>query len=273
MDIEQFGLFIAARRKDLGMTQQELADLVGVTNKAVSKWERGLSIPDISLFKSIALHLDVNIIDLLSAGDLMDSDQVEKKEVESLMEKALVSIQNFNYKKIINLVYTILMIGCTIGLFVSLGVDLFLNQTFTWSLISTASILGAMLVVTVARFNYKNLVNLAFSTLFTGLLISIPIVSSVQFYLSNTVWFFNEFIYYNGGALVSVIIAYIYFIFSKSNKWVKMHMTLIIMDAIGIIVQWFVIDDKLMMIPNFVGLFILLITHPLIISRTKKEDF
>ena len=44
MDGEKIGAFVAARRKALDMTQQQLADALGVTNKAVSKWERGVSL-------------------------------------------------------------------------------------------------------------------------------------------------------------------------------------------------------------------------------------
>ncbi|MBQ1612683.1 MAG: helix-turn-helix transcriptional regulator, partial [Alphaproteobacteria bacterium] len=49
MDKEKFGAFIAERRKALDMTQKELADRLMISDKAVSKWERGLSFPDITL--------------------------------------------------------------------------------------------------------------------------------------------------------------------------------------------------------------------------------
>ena len=45
MDSEKIGAFVAARRKAMEMTQQQLAQVLGVTNKAVSKWERGLGLP------------------------------------------------------------------------------------------------------------------------------------------------------------------------------------------------------------------------------------
>lgn len=156
MDIEKFGLYIFERRKQLGMTQQQLADLIGVTNKAVSKWERRQSIPDITLFKAIAHHLNVEVIDLLFAGDLQHSEQIEKKEVESLMEKTLETIKNINVDKVIKAVYISAMILLTTVLLI----DYLLHQTMTWSLITTTAIIGTMLLFTVIRLTYKNMKHL-----------------------------------------------------------------------------------------------------------------
>lgn len=66
MKSKEFSSIIRALRKEQGMTQAALADRLGVTDKAVSKWERGLSYPDISLFPRLADELGVTIADLLS---------------------------------------------------------------------------------------------------------------------------------------------------------------------------------------------------------------
>ena len=65
MDNNKIGKFIASLRTEKGLTQQELGDKLFVTDKAVSKWERGLSLPDISLLKKLAEILDVEVIDIL----------------------------------------------------------------------------------------------------------------------------------------------------------------------------------------------------------------
>lgn len=65
MDNQKIGAFIAARRKEMGLTQQQLAERLGVTNKAVSKWESGNGIPDISLFTALAEVLGVTADELL----------------------------------------------------------------------------------------------------------------------------------------------------------------------------------------------------------------
>ena len=66
MDTKNIGAFICKLRKEKGMTQQQLADKLQVTDKAVSKWERGLACPDISILPQIAEILGVNVDDLLS---------------------------------------------------------------------------------------------------------------------------------------------------------------------------------------------------------------
>lgn len=66
LNTEHIGALIARLRKEKGMTQQELAQQLGITDKAVSKWERSLSCPDISILPQVAEILGVTVDDLLS---------------------------------------------------------------------------------------------------------------------------------------------------------------------------------------------------------------
>ena len=78
MDNKKFGKFILQLRKEKGWTQQEFADKIFVTDKAVSKWERGLCFPDISLMIPIAELFSISVSELLKG---------EKNENESINEK------------------------------------------------------------------------------------------------------------------------------------------------------------------------------------------
>ncbi|MBR3554605.1 MAG: helix-turn-helix transcriptional regulator [Oscillospiraceae bacterium] len=66
MDKAQFGAFVAQNRKELGWTQKELAEKLHVTDKAVSKWERGLSYPDVTLLEPLAGAFDMGVTELVS---------------------------------------------------------------------------------------------------------------------------------------------------------------------------------------------------------------
>lgn len=68
MDAKKTGRFICENRKRLGMSQKELADLLSITDKAVSKWERGISFPDISMLIPISEVLEISLYDLLTGG-------------------------------------------------------------------------------------------------------------------------------------------------------------------------------------------------------------
>lgn len=65
MKKETFGNMVAALRKEKGMTQLELAEKMGVTDKAVSKWERDLSFPDVSSIPKLAGILEVSVDELM----------------------------------------------------------------------------------------------------------------------------------------------------------------------------------------------------------------
>ena len=66
MNQEKIGSFIKKIRKDNNLTQKELADKLGVTYQAVSKWENGLNIPDIGIIKEISKMYNIEIDELLS---------------------------------------------------------------------------------------------------------------------------------------------------------------------------------------------------------------
>jgi transcriptional regulator with XRE-family HTH domain len=67
MDNKVFGRFVALRRRELGLTQLQLASKLGITDKAVSKWERGLSYPDITLIPAVADALNISVAELMGS--------------------------------------------------------------------------------------------------------------------------------------------------------------------------------------------------------------
>ena len=68
MDAKTFGAFLANTRRERGMTQAELADIIHVTDKAVSRWERGIGFPDINTLEPLADALGVSLSQLMNAG-------------------------------------------------------------------------------------------------------------------------------------------------------------------------------------------------------------
>ena len=66
MNQEKIGKFILKCRKDKKMTQQELAEKLGVTDKSIGNWENGRNMPDLSLFKPLCEELGISINDLMS---------------------------------------------------------------------------------------------------------------------------------------------------------------------------------------------------------------
>ena len=70
MDAMKTGRFIAQKRKERNLSQRELADYLHITDKAISKWERGLSFPDITILIPISEVLNVSLYDLLTGGNI-----------------------------------------------------------------------------------------------------------------------------------------------------------------------------------------------------------
>lgn len=74
MDNQKFGAFLAQCRKEKGWTQKDLAARLHVTDKAVSKWERGLGFPDIKLIEPLAAELGVSILELMRSESIPETE-------------------------------------------------------------------------------------------------------------------------------------------------------------------------------------------------------
>lgn len=94
MDIIKIGKFIAENRKNKNMTQEQLAEKLGVTSKTISRWENGNYMPDISLLKPISEELGVTLNDLLSG------EKVEKEQYQEKLEENILNTIDYTNKKI-----------------------------------------------------------------------------------------------------------------------------------------------------------------------------
>ena len=96
MDAIYTGNMIAARRKKLGFTQKELAERLHVTDKAVSKWERGINFPDIALLDKVAAELQFSVIDLLGIKNESQEQIVTSMTDLAKSEKELIAREIIN---------------------------------------------------------------------------------------------------------------------------------------------------------------------------------
>lgn len=85
MDLVKIGKYIAGKRKALGMTQKELAEKLNMSDKSVSKWERGICLPDVSVYMELCEILGISINEFL-AGEDIDAENVEKKSEDNIIQ-------------------------------------------------------------------------------------------------------------------------------------------------------------------------------------------
>ncbi len=110
MDQIRIGKFIATQRKQNNLTQEQLAEKLGITKNAVSKWERGLCLMDMSLLKPLSEILDVSINEIL-AGEKIEEKDIEKKSEENLIKLTeLINLKSMKYGIIGMTLFSIILI-------------------------------------------------------------------------------------------------------------------------------------------------------------------
>ena len=106
MDLIKIGKYIASKRKSLGMTQKQLAEKLGMSDKSVSKWERGVCLPDVSVYKELCSILGISLNEFLAGEDIAQENLIQKSET-NIIE---VIKDNINKKKCLKVMKYILLV-------------------------------------------------------------------------------------------------------------------------------------------------------------------
>ena len=110
MMTKDIGKFIQEIRKEKGLTQKELAELIGVSDKTISKWENGNSLPDTSMLMSLSEALEITVNELLSAEKISPENYSMKAEetIMTLMKENEAGKKTHLISKVIGLLFIIL---------------------------------------------------------------------------------------------------------------------------------------------------------------------
>ena len=129
MEQEKIGKFILKLRKEKALTQQQLASKLGITDRAISKWENGINLPDASLMLELSKIFDISVNELLS-GEKFDKNIYINKAEDNLI-KLNKKIENLNRSKIIlAIIFDIISFIALLGLLIQIISDDGLKNLF-----------------------------------------------------------------------------------------------------------------------------------------------
>ncbi len=148
MNQEKIGKFIASCRKQKNMTQQELAEKLGVSDRTIGNWENGRNMPDLSLFKPLCNELNISL------NDLMSGEKVKEKEYQEKLEENIINTINYTNRKIENRNNFIGLILIIFGVLISItAVSIFPSES-SWG--SIYSVFGAIIsLIGVSKFTRR----------------------------------------------------------------------------------------------------------------------
>lgn len=127
MEQVKIGKFIASKRKEQGLTQLQLAEKLGITDRAVSKWETGKSLPDASLMPELCKLLKITINDLL-CGEVVSVENYNEKAEKALLE--MVKKEETQNKKLM-MYENVIGFGSTISFLIQILVAVFFVKNST----------------------------------------------------------------------------------------------------------------------------------------------
>ena len=138
----KIGRFIAERRKNANLTQMQLAEKLGITDKAISKWERGIAMPDTSIMLELCDILGINVNELL-CGEKIEMNNNDQKNEQVLLDMAK-EIEKKN-KTVWKSMWVIIIISIA-GLIGGIAVAAFLIPEGIWQLITILGVCVLFLI-------------------------------------------------------------------------------------------------------------------------------
>lgn len=148
MNQEKIGRFIASMRKAKNLTQQDLAEKLGVSDRTIGNWENGRNMPDLSLFKPLCDELDITINDLMSGEKISDNKYQEK------LEENIINTIDYTNQKLKNKNNFIGLILIIFGVLISITAVAIFPSESSWG--SIYSVFGAIIsLIGVSKFTKK----------------------------------------------------------------------------------------------------------------------
>lgn len=225
------GQFIAALRKANGMTQQDVADRLNVSNKAVSRWERDECAPDLSVIPALAEMFGVTCDELLRGERITDTENSEKKEKK--MEKQVKTLVNRTLSGFKTLIWISLAVA-VVGLVCMFGISYgFYRPVIGFAvmlLFEASALVIAVLAVSrtkdvkrdnelfemadeslVTRFNNTlgTLSFLAFYVIFAVVILSLPLILATSDHVNSVVTPYSYFTVFFGGIVLILALVYL----------------------------------------------------------------
>ncbi len=117
MDLIKIGRYIADKRKALGLTQKQVADKLGMSDKSVSKWERGICLPDVSIYITLCDILGISINEFLAGEDIREENYIRKSEdnLIRIARESKYKLKNLK-RAIMGLAFIILITSFSLGI-------------------------------------------------------------------------------------------------------------------------------------------------------------
>lgn len=183
MDAKKLGVFIATLRKEKNMTQVDLAKKLQVTDKAVSKWERGLGFPDINSIEPLADALGVSVLEIMRS-EKIESEQITQDTVSTALTDTfeLLKLQRKAERK------SILKIGICAA---SLLLAAFLIDSMGWLVFAmayfpTICLLGSIALAIYGIWRKKHKLPCLQSFVLAGIMLLIPAAVLIFFLLAGS---------------------------------------------------------------------------------------
>ena len=179
MNQEKIGKFILECRKAKNLTQSELAEKLGVSDKSVSNWENGRNMPDLSLFRPGCEILDISI------NDLVSGEKVTKDKYQEKLEENIISTIDYTNKKVIEKNNIIGIILVTFGILIAVSaMCIFKSESSFGSIYSIFGGLVSLIGITrfTKKFSYTKrlILNVTYFILFTIMLFVIDYISVIN---------------------------------------------------------------------------------------------
>lgn len=229
MSNESMAEFISEMRKAKNLTQKQLAQQLNITDKAVSKWERGMGYPDISVLVKLAEILGVTTTELLNARKDESSAETEEPVKAALQyAEKVTKTHSSKAKLIINL---IINISFVLAVFICIICDLALTGGLTWSLYPLVSIVFSWLIIQPLFFFKRGKIKMALASASVFIL---PFLFCLELISNTSGWLVPLAVPICITAVAGFWI--IYYLYAKmKNKWFATSLTFLCVLAMTVI--------------------------------------